>query len=303
MTELLANARSGGYALCYCESWNLESLQAVVEAAEQVGSPTIAGFNGGFLRHASRTKPERLAYYGAFSAALQTSSCPVAFILNETDDLAQIEEGHSLGFNTVMVEGDFLEPATYRKLVKKVVRLAHTRNASVEAQFGRLPHGSEAGHPAAQITDPRGVRAFVEETGIDALGVSIGNVHILTKGKAAIDLSTLASIREEVDLPLVIHGGSSFPPEYAQQAIDLGVAKFNFGTNIKQAYLAALHRSLANYAEPLNPHPFLGMGGTQDILIAAREAVKNKVMELIRTYGYPDRRFHPDKAAASPAQR
>src|SRR3974390_3482871 len=89
MKDLLGAARSGGYALCYCESWNLESFQAVVEAAEQTRSPIIAGFNGGFLKHASRAKPERLAYYAALGSALKASSAPAAYILNETDDLTQ----------------------------------------------------------------------------------------------------------------------------------------------------------------------------------------------------------------------
>src|ERR1039458_9478393 len=80
MIGLLADARAGGYALCYCESWNLESLQAVVEGPEAMSSPIIAGFNGGFLRHPSRTRPERLAYYGALSAALAASAVPTAFI-------------------------------------------------------------------------------------------------------------------------------------------------------------------------------------------------------------------------------
>jgi fructose-bisphosphate aldolase class II len=302
MLDLLSDARSGGYAVCYCESWNLESLQAVVEAAEEASSPIIAGFNGGFLRHASRTRPERLAYYGAFSAALQATSVPVAFILNETDDFAQIEEGLDLGFNAVMVEGDHLEPKDYQQLVKKVVRLAHSRKMCIEAQLGRLPHGSEEGHAAGHITDARRVKAFAEETGIDALGVSIGNVHILTRGKAAIDMACLAEIGKQVDLPLVIHGGTGFPREYARQVIDLGVAKFNFGTNLKQAYLTALSKKLAHYAEPMNPHPFLGMGGREDILVAAREAVKDKVIELIRTYGFSEGRCASKRAKALPGQ-
>jgi ketose-bisphosphate aldolase len=287
LADLLAAARSGGYALCYCESWNLESFQAVLEAAEHLAAPTIAGFNGGFLRHPSRPQPERLAFYAALSSALQDCAVPVAFILNETDDLAQIRQALDLGFNAVMVEGDFLEPEPYRQLVKEVVRLAHARNVAVEAQLGRLPHGAEPGHAAGLATDPKLARRFVDDTGIDALGVAVGNIHILTKGKAAIDLSSLARIREAVDVPLVIHGGTSFPAELARPAIDLGVAKFNFGTNLKQAYLATLRERLALYAEPMNPHPFLGMGGPQDILVAAREALKQKVIDLIRTYGHP----------------
>jgi fructose-bisphosphate aldolase class II len=289
MTQMLADARSGGYAVCYCESWNLESLQAVIEAAEEIHSPIIAGFNGGFLMHASRPRPERLAYYAGLARALRETSVPVAFILNETDDLAQIEEGLELGFNAVMVESGRLGAEDYRQLVKKVVRIAHARDISVEAQIGHLPNGWDSGQGCGEVTDPRVARAFVEETGIDALGVSIGNVHILTRGKASIDIASLRRIQAEVKIPLVVHGGTGFPPESAGEVIGLGVAKFNFGTNLKQIYLAAVREKLSDYVEPMNPHVFLGMGGKKDILVAAREAVKQKVKELIKAYGYAGR--------------
>ena len=288
MKALLADARAGGYALCYCESWNLESFQAVVEAAEEMHAPFIAGFNGGFLRHASRPRPERLAYYAGLRLALEKSPVPAAFILNETDDYAQIEEGIELGFNAVMLESDYLAPEDYLPLVKRVVRRAHARGVSVEAQIGRLPHGSETGHQAGQMTDPRLARRFVEETEIDALGIAIGNIHILTLGQANIDLELLKRIHEEVSVPLVIHGGSGFPREYARQAIELGVAKFNFGTHLKQAYLAALRQALERYHEPMSPHPFAGMGGAEDIFRTAREAVKNVVRELIKSFTCPE---------------
>jgi ketose-bisphosphate aldolase len=289
MNQLLADAKSGGYALCYCESWNLESLQAVIEAAEELRSPVIAGFNGGFLMHPSRPKPERLAYYAGLGTALRQSSAPVAFLLNETDDLAQIEEGIELGFNAVMVESARLGAKEYARLVKKVVAVAHANNIWVEAQAGQLPNGWEGDPRDGEATDPQAARVFVEETGVDALGVSIGNVHILTRGKAAIDIASLARIHEQVKIPLVVHGGSGFPAEHAGAVIALGVAKFNFGTNLKQTYLAAVRGELAHYTEPMNPHPFLGMGGKQDIFETAREAVKRKVKELIQTYGYAAR--------------
>ena len=289
MNSLLAAAKSEGYAVCYCESWNLESFQAVLEAAEEFGAPIITGFNGGFLKHSGRTKPDRLAYYAGLRVALEHSSIPAAFILNETDDLAQIQEGMELGFNAIMVESDYLEPGKYLQLVKEVVRQAHTEGITVEAQIGRLPHGSESGHTSGQTTSPELARAFVEQTGIDALGIAIGNVHILTQGKADIDVGLLSQIHEAVGIPLVVHGGTGFPPEFAPQVIKLGVSKFNFGTNLKQAYLAALRKALAHYSEPMSPHPFLGMGGKEDILCAARQAVKERVKELLRIYTRPEK--------------
>jgi fructose/tagatose bisphosphate aldolase len=82
-----------------------------------------------------------------------------------------------------------------------------------------------------------------------------------------------------------LHGGTGIPLNEAGRCAELGVAKVNFGTGLKQAYLSALREKLAGYREPMSPHPFLGMGGEDDILMAGREAVKRKCQELLRAYG------------------
>jgi ketose-bisphosphate aldolase len=298
MNELLADAKAGGYSVCYCESWNLESLQAVIEAAEELQAPVVAGFNGGFLMHTERPQAERLVYYSCLVAAVRASSAPVAFLLNETDDLAQIEEGIRAGFNSVMVENAILAPKEYRQRVKDVVRMAHANHVSVEAQIEHLPNGWDVANGGGEVTNPKRAQAFVDETGIDALGIAIGNVHILTRGKAKINLDSLLEIHRTVNIPLVIHGGTGFPAELAGEVIKLGVAKFNFGTNLKQAYLAAVREALSAYAEPMNPHHYLGMGGDRDIMSAGRNAVKQKAKELILAYGYAGR---PRRMAIQPA--
>lgn len=286
MSQMLADAKRGGYAVCYCESWNLESFQAVLEAAEELNSPVIVGFNGGFLMHESRSKPETLAFYAGMALAIRESTVPVSFLLNESDDFDQIQKGIELGFNAVMVESHYLSYEDYRALVKRVVALAHARDVFVEGQIGELPNGWEGPYEEGILTDPGLARSFVEETGVDALSVSIGNVHILTKGKAPVNIEALQRIQAEVKVPLVIHGGTGFPAEAAGEVIGLGVTKFNFGTALKQTYLAAIAKSLSAYKIPMNPHFFLGMGGEQDILVAGREAVKSKAKELILQYGY-----------------
>ncbi len=286
MAEMLVDARRHGHAVCYCESWNLESFQAVIEAAEELHSPVIVGFNGGFLMHRGRSKPEDLSYYAGMGLALRHATVPTVFLLNETEDLGQIEQAIYLGFNAVMVESRQLSLHEYRDLVKRVVAIARSRNVTVEGQVGCLPDGWAGTTHCGQITDPEMARSFVEETGVDALAVSIGNVHILTRGKAPVDMVALQRIQAVVSVPLVIHGGTGFPAECAREVIDLGVAKFNFGTVLKQAYLTAIREKLNAYQEPMNPHLFAGMGGSQDILRAGREAVKWKVKELIHAYGF-----------------
>lgn len=86
-------------------------------------------------------------------------------------------------------------------------------------------------------------------------------------------------------MPLVLHGGTGLPPDATADAIRLGVAKLNYGTLLKQAWLAAVGEALACYAPPMSPHPFLGMGGSADILVAGREAVKSKMKWLLELSG------------------
>ena len=276
MTGLLLDARRRNYAVCYCESWNIESFEGVLEAAEETDSPIIAGFNGGFLMHPQRIKPANLALYAGLGQALSAVSVPVAFLLNETDDLAQIRYGIELGFNAVMVESDHLGSAEYQRAVKETVQIAHSCGVSVEAQVGRLPYRGDRGELQGEMTDPAVAKRFVQETEVDALGISIGNVHVLTKGQASIDLESLARIHELIEIPLVIHGGTGFPLQLAAEAIRFGVAKFNFGTALKQAYLQAIDKGLKDYSAGSDPHPFLGIGGKEDIMVAGKEAVKNK---------------------------
>ncbi len=285
LSVMLAEARSAGYALSYAESWNLESLQAVINAAEKHCSPIIAGFNGGFLRHAARKKPENLAYYACFRKALERAKVSVAFLLNESDSLEQIREGIDLGFNAVMPESENLGIEAYRDLVNAVVAIAKPRGVSVEAQIGTLPVGVENRNGHGMITDPDLAAEFVQDTGIDALAVSVGNVHILTEGKATVNLDILRRIRERVSVPLVIHGGTSLAPGSVREMTRFGVAKVNFGTVLKQAYLEAVRESLAKYHVPFSPHEFLGIGGPKDVMTAGREAVEREVQRLIEVCG------------------
>ena len=282
LQKLLADARKGGYALGYFESWNLESFQAVMQAAEEERAPVIAGFNGGFLCHQGRRAPESLAFYAGLRLALERSAVSVGFLFNESGDLQQIKQAMDLGFNAIMPESENMEPDRYLRLVQDVVKIAHPKGIAVEAQVGRLPHGADGAGANGRPTDPNEASRFVRETNIDALAVAAGNVHILTEGKAGVDFDVLRRIRDRVDIPLVLHGGTGIELDQAGRMIELGVVKFNFGTILKQAYLQAVRDKLAAYRAPMSPHPFLGMGGEQDIMVAGRDAVKETVKGLLR---------------------
>jgi len=282
----MRHAVLAGYAVGYFESWNFESLQGVIDAAEEARAPVILGFNGDFLSR-PRQAEERLAWYAALGlAAAKSSTVPCGLIFNECPRDEWVRQAISAGFNLVMLADPDAPPAELEERVAAVARLAHANGVAIEAEVGELPMGfSQAGNPAhsGHVTDPDTAAAFVEKTGVDLLAVSVGNIHIQLQGESPLDLDRLGQIRRRVSVPLVLHGGTGIAEESLREAIKLGVAKVNFGTYLKKRYLAAIRAALGR--DLADPHRLLGVGGPEDVLVAGRLAVKGAVLERIDQLG------------------
>jgi ketose-bisphosphate aldolase len=282
---MMRHAIEGGYAVGYFESWNFESLQGVVDAAEETGSPIILGFNGDFLSRATRLSSERLSWYAALGrAAADSASVPCGLIFNECPRDDWVRAAIEAGFNLVMPADPEAAPEEYTRRVAELTRVAHARGVAVEAELGELPHGVVGGQPqGGHSTDPAAAASFVEATGVDLLAVSVGNVHIMTHGQAGLDLDRLAEIRRHVAIPMVLHGGTGIAADALRAAIALGIAKVNYGTYLKQRYLDAVRAALGRDAA--DPHHRLGIGGPEDVLVAGRLAVRDAVLERIDLLG------------------
>ena len=286
--QLLDDALSGGYAVGYFESWDVYSLEAVLEAAEAENAPVILGFGGvmmepGWLDGGGL---ERLAALGLETA--RAAKVPVAFLLNEVTTFDQIQRGLRAGFNAVMLDSSALSYADNVQVTRQIVHVAHEVGAAVEAEFGELPDASgEMGGGAGHLTDPAQAARFVDETGIDALAVSVGNVHTLTHGKAAVDWARLAAIHQAVPLPLVIHGGTGFPDEAIPQAIALGVAKFNYGTVLKRAFLEGVAAAVRSLPAEVGYHQVVGSRKEADILQQGKVRMRDEVRRRIRLLQAP----------------
>jgi ketose-bisphosphate aldolase len=283
--SMMRRCREGGYAVGYFESWNLESLQGVLDAAEQTRSPVIIGFNGDFLAHGGRLCSERLELYAALGkAAAASATVPCGLIFNECSQDQWILAAAGLGFNLVLPTNPQASLEDYVRRLQRLVPLAHQQHAAVEAELGELPCGSSGQvGSGGSLTDPLLARDFVKETQVDLLAVSVGNVHISVSGKQDLDLDRLAAIRDQVSVPLVLHGGTGISSGSLQEAIRLGVAKVNYGTYLKQRYLKAVRPALARRCD--NPHELLGLGGEADVMVAGRWAVCDAVLERIGLLG------------------
>jgi len=284
INELIRHAREHRYALGYFESWNLESLQGVLDAAEATRSPIIIGFNGEFLSHPDRKRSERLQCYAELGkAAAACASVPCGLIFNECPDDEWVRNAVLAGFNLVMPADPAASYEDYRRRVAELTAFAHRYGVAVEAEVGHLPSGTTGTRIGSEVTDPELAERFIRDTDADLLAVSVGNVHIMIKGEQDLDLERLSEIRRRVAQPLVLHGGTGISTSSLRAAIDLGVTKVNYGTYLKQRYLEAVRTSIT--ADVDNPHELLGMGGDRDVMVAGRSAVCDAVLERIGLLG------------------
>jgi ketose-bisphosphate aldolase len=284
--RMMRRAEEGRYAVGYFESWDLASLQGVIDAAEQTRSPVLVGFNGEFLARPGRRTHERIATYAALGRAVaEGASVPCAVVFNECPSDPHVREAIDAGFDLVMPSPGGSDAAGYRDRVATTVGLAHARDIAVEAELGELPMGAtgEVVADHSEPTDPTDAAEFVAKTGVDLLAVSVGNVHILTRGERTLDLDRLERIHNQVPVPLVLHGGTGIAAGPLRGAIALGVTKVNYGTYLKQRYLAAVRGALGR--DETDPHRLLGVGGPEDVLVAGRIAVRDSVLERIEWLG------------------
>ena len=287
LSLILNNAIKGNYAVGYFESWDSYSFEAILETAEEEKSPIIMGFGATMLEDdwLDKNGIEFLAASGR--ALIKDAKVPVAFLLNETHTLEQAIRGVEAGFNTVMIDSHRWEVDKAKKEVKELVDIAHKNNVEVEAEFGSLPDylGGEIVDAKSYMTDPAEAKKFVEETGIDCLAVAIGNVHLLTKGSANIDIQRLKEIRSQVSLPIAIHGGTGFPDNQIKEAIANGVAKFNVGTRLKTDFLKSVTEYVTSLDENCFVHDIVGSHKKSDFLEVGKDSIKANARKFIKLYG------------------
>lgn len=285
MNEILARALQKGYAVGYFEAWDQYSLEAVLEAAEEAESPTILGFGAAVTNQAwlDRWGVEELTALARCLA--ERSRVPTAILFNEARTIAQALRGLYSGCNAVMLEASDSSYEENVESTRRIVEVAHSLGASVEAELGHLGDASGPEIKAGVLTNPEVAACFVESTGIDALAVSIGNVHMLTDGEAEVDLNLLASIHRAIQVPLVLHGGTGFPNVAVQPAIACGVAKINFGTRLKQVFLEGVREALREIPDRPNIHHYIGSRDESDVMHRGKAKVKALIADLIELYG------------------
>lgn len=272
--ELLLDAQKNKYAVGAFNINNMEIVQAIVSAAEELDSPVIIQASQGGLKYAG---VEYIAALGKLAG--RNSRVPIALHLDHGTDFDQVMQCIRHGFTSVMIDGSRFPLEENIAFTKRVVEIAHAVGVTVEAELGKIG-GTEdhitVSEKDATFTDPEEARRFAEETGVDYLAIAVGTAHGVYKGEPKLDYDRISEIRKVVDIPLVLHGSSGVPTESLQKAIPLGICKINIDTDIRAAFANAVGDFVRANPDEIDP---------RKILSPATAAMKEKIMEKMHIFG------------------
>lgn len=271
--EILQKAQAGGYAVGAFNVENMEMVQAVMEAAEELQSPVIMQTTPSTVKYAG------LDYYLAnVKAAAERASVPVIMHLDHGNSFELAMQAFRAGYTSIMIDGSHESFEDNIAVSKAVADACHPAKVPVEAELGKVG-GKEDDLEAGEdnpYTDPQEAKEFVERTGIDSLAIGIGTAHGIYKGKPKLQYDVLSEIRKAVDIPLVLHGTSGVADEAVQECIKRGICKVNYATDLRIAFTKGVNQILSDNPAAIDPKKYSAAG---------REKVKQYVMSKIKVCG------------------
>lgn len=240
LKEILKNTKLQKYAVGMFDVHNLEMTRAAIEAAQELHAPVILA--AAQVHFATKEKLEDIADIMVYCAS--RAEVPVALHFDHGTSEKLILWALHKGFSSVMYDGSLLPFDENVENTKKVVDLAQTFGASVEAELGHVggSEGTEEYNKEFLYTDVFKAKEFAEKTKVDALAVSIGTVHGRYRDKPKLNFTLLESINEQVEIPLVLHGGSGLSDEDIVKCIERGIGKINVYTEIVETAQEILNK-------------------------------------------------------------
>lgn len=269
LNDVLLKAQKEKYAVGLFNTTDTDMLEAAISAAEEMKSPIIIG------------TAEILLPYGELKlitpsviAAAERASVPVVVHYDHGLTFERCMEALKLGFSSIMFDGSAGDPEENIKLTSEIVRIAHSMGATVEGEIGHVGEASTCDNAVTdRYTTVAEAKSFLKDTGVDALAIAIGTAHGAYKTKPCLDLQRLSEIRNNVDVPLVLHGGSGLSDDDFKNTIARGIAKVNIFTDLCIAGEKAMDKAVKEGKNYL------------DIRNTKVDAIKETVKRKIKLFG------------------
>lgn len=276
LKEALKDTVSEGYALPSVVADGHIFMEGIVKAAEEADRPVIVMLPG--LLFDTPAFPELVKYV---RMRIEDSKVPMVLHLDHGEDMKTVEQAVEMGFSSVMIDASSRPFDENLKITKRVVEYAHGLGVSVEAEIGHVatPHesieSSGGGAPSA-LTRPEEAEEFAAKSGVDALAISIGTVHGIYKEEPKLDYELIRAVRSVTDIPLVMHGSSGLSDEQLRTAVECGMNKINFFTNMSREAAVAVQEEAK-----INPDTVF----VHDYFHAAERVVQDNVGHLFQVLG------------------
>ena len=248
MKNMLKRANEGNYAVMAINCFNIETARAVIETAQEERAPIIINIvQEHMVNHCDSNLIAPIIEKLANRASVE-----VALNFDHGEEVGLIKKALHDGYSSVMVDASRFDLEGNIKMTREIVEFAKAYDASVEGEIGCMG-GSEGGNFTAEamLTDPKEAKRFAEETGIDALAISIGTSHgNYPEGYVPeFRFDRLKEIKSLTQMPLVLHGGSGSGDENIKKCVEYGINKINVGCDFMNANVASIKRQLAENPE------------------------------------------------------
>lgn len=305
--EMFKHANENGYSVPAFNFNNLEQMQAIVEAAADMGSPVILQVSGGARNYIGKEVVPYMAQAAVALARSKGSDIPIALHLDHGNSLELVKDVIDYGFSSVMIDASHHSFEENIAASKEVADYAHAHDVTVEAELGVLAGIEDEVEAEDHIfTQPDEVEEFVKRTGVDSLAISIGTSHGAHKFKPGDDPKLRLDILEEVEkripgFPIVLHGSSSVPAKYVDMIKEFGgelkdaigipdaqlrgasksaVAKINVDTDGRLAFTAAIRKVFGTNPAEFDPRKYLGPAKVE-----MRDYYKTKITNVFGSEG------------------
>ncbi|MFD1427208.1 class II fructose-1,6-bisphosphate aldolase [Kroppenstedtia sanguinis] len=274
MTEFLPRAKKEGFAVGQFNMNNLEFVQGIAAAAKAEKSPFIFGVSEGAMRYMG------LEYVVAMAEiAAKEAEVPVALHLDHGSSFEVAMKCIQAGFSSVMFDGSHHPYEENIRLTQEIVKAAHAVGVSVEGELGTIggvEDDVQVDEEKAALANPKEAIRFWEETQVDAMAIAVGTAHGMYKGEPKIHFNIIEEVAQNIDAPIVLHGGSGVPDSAIQESIRLGVGKINVNTESQVACTQVIRDLLVSQPDMIDPRKYLGPG---------REAIQETVQGKMRLFG------------------
>ena len=239
LKKILTDANKKNYAVAGLVVLAWDDALAFTKAADESGVPIILQAGPSCRAHTPVALLGKMFQY--LAAQTKTHVC---CHIDHGYTFRECAEGIDSGFTSVMFDGSKLPLKENIKLTSKIVKKAHNSKVSVEGEIGFVGY---ANGKSSEGTLPDEAITFANESGVDAMAISVGNTHLQTNKIAKIDIDKIRAIQKSTSTPLVLHGGSGIPNHIRKKlAKETNIAKFNIGTELRMTFGNSLRKQVKN---------------------------------------------------------